>query len=668
MSQFTQAIDSLFARSGQVAQLPQFEYRAQQHQMAVEIADALEHGDHCIIEAPTGVGKTLAYLLPATLFATDRGGTAIITTNTKNLQEQLIHNDIPLVRELLDRPVDAVLLKGRKNYLCTTRLKNAILAADSLFGKKAASDLERIEGWSRKTSDGDLEHLGFTIDPLVRDAVCSTPGSCSSSVCGRSCFYQRAHQRSRRSPLVIMNHALFFTLLSLKDSGDDFVLKEDFVIFDEAHTLAAVAAAGIGQSLSRYQLVSILHRLYNARTRKGLLARQTGGYKTLCSRTVREVNSFFESLRDAGRALLPSAQLPRSFSTHQVPVRRPAVVRDSLHDRLGELQERLQDLEETCEDFLLQQELAPTRIVLQEAMVLTESFLEQSDPSLTYWIEFGDRQRSHIAMRSSPADVAEALRGELFREKKPVIMTSATLAVGTDLRYFEEQIGSPGCRSLILDSPFDFMHQLRIVVARDMPAPESPEYLQELPGWIVKCIERTGGRTLVLFTNASHMERVASSITSEIADLGLQMLVQGIDRQRHELLEEFRQDISSVLFGLESFWSGIDVPGEALEQVIITRLPFSVPNHPLVEARLERITSDGGNAFQDYILPEAILRLRQGVGRLIRSKTDHGIVSILDSRILQKSYGRVFFASLPRCPVELLSAAGTVEENYPEEW
>ncbi|MCK5572834.1 MAG: hypothetical protein KAJ12_08740, partial [Bacteroidetes bacterium] len=277
-----------------------------------------------------------------------------------------------------------------------------------------------------------------------------------------------------------MNHALFFTLLSLKDSGDDFVLKEDFVIFDEAHTLAAVAAAGIGQSLSRYQLVSILHRLYNARTRKGLLARQTGGYKTLCSRTVREVNSFFESLRDAGRALLPSAQLPRSFSTHQVPVRRPAVVRDSLHDRLGELQERLQDLEETCEDFLLQQELAPTRIVLQEAMVLTESFLEQSDPSLTYWIEFGDRQRSHIAMRSSPADVAEALRGELFREKKPVIMTSATLAVGTDLRYFEEQIGSPGCRSLILDSPFDFMYQLRIVVARDMPAPESPEYLQEL--------------------------------------------------------------------------------------------------------------------------------------------------------------------------------------------
>jgi ATP-dependent DNA helicase DinG len=212
------------------------------------------------------------------------------------------------------------------------------------------------------------------------------------------------------------------------------------------------------------------------------------------------------------------------------------------------------------------------------------------------------------------------------------------------------------------------MRQLTIVIAGDMPEPESRKYLEELPVWIQRCIRRTGGSALVLFTNASLMQKVALRIAPEMEGLGLQLLVQGVGRQRHELLEEFRRDVPSVLFGLDSFWSGVDVPGEALQQVIITRLPFSVPTHPLVQARLERISGEGGNAFLDYVLPEAILRLRQGIGRLIRSETDIGMVSILDSRILQKTYGRAFFSSLPRCPLEVWSSTGDTEEITPEEW
>jgi ATP-dependent DNA helicase DinG len=668
MSRFMQTVDSVFAESGPLSGLPRFEYRAQQHHMAVEIARALEQSDHCIIEAPTGIGKSLAYLVPAALFAMENGGTAIITTHTKNLQEQLIHRDIPIARTLLEGPCEAVLLKGRRNYLCTSRLMNAMASMDSLFGPDAVPELQRIQQWSHETGDGDLEHLGFFPDPLVWEAVCSVPGSCSSAACGRSCFYQRAHRRARQSALVVMNHALFFTLVSLKGGEEDFVFAHDFVIVDEAHTIQAVAAAGLGRSVSRHQLISTLRRLYNSRTRKGLLARHKGGYKTLCGRTEREVDRFFESLRQAARGLLLPTDFDRASGNHQVRLHTPHILRSTPHDQLRELIDRLHDLEERCGDFILQQELGTTRLALLEAVGLIDELLVQSDPARTYWIEFGNRQHSHIAMRSSPTDIADDLRGQLFREGKPVVMTSATLAVGTDLRYFEKQVGSPGSRSLILDSPFNYMRQLTIVIAGDMPEPESRKYLEELPVWIQRCIRRTGGSALVLFTNASLMQKVALRIAPEMEGLGLQLLVQGVGRQRHELLEEFRRDVPSVLFGLDSFWSGVDVPGEALQQVIITRLPFSVPTHPLVQARLERISGEGGNAFLDYVLPEAILRLRQGIGRLIRSETDIGMVSILDSRILQKTYGRAFFSSLPRCPLEVWSSTGDTEEITPEEW
>jgi ATP-dependent DNA helicase DinG len=278
-------------------------------------------------------------------------------------------------------------------------------------------------------------------------------------------------------------------------------------------------------------------------------------------------------------------------------------------------------------------------------------------------VELPERGNNNVILCSAPTDISTSVGPLLFRENTSVILTSATLAVGGTLDYIQRRLGATPADTLILDTPFNFRRQMRITIGADMPAPDAPDYERELPQWILSSIARSRGKALVLFTSAALMKRMANVLRQPIRDEGLQLLVQGIGPSRYELLQEFKRDVHSVLFGLDSFWMGIDVPGEALEHVIITRLPFAVPDHPLIEAKTEFITQQGGNAFFDFTLPEAVIKLRQGVGRLIRSTTDKGIVTVLDSRIVTKRYGQLFLRSLPPCPVEVVSSTGDVEER-----
>ena len=655
-----EAVSSLFSEV-LPATVPSFEERQQQRAMAAAVAHALETSEHLIIEAPTGVGKSLAYLLPTVLAARRSERQAIISTNTRTLQDQLLAKDLPLVRAALDIPFEATTLKGRRNYLCPTRLANALASQAALFDDQGERELAAIAAWAATTRDGDLDHLHQPLRSDVWEMVCSERGICSPSRCGTRCFYRRALERARRADLVIMNHALYFALTAADEGEDDPAAEGGFVIFDEAHTLESVASNG--KRVSRTGLLHQLHHLYHPRQRRGVLARTRPGGRTALTQALRDVNAFWESIRAHALAHRPAQ---RTGETLLVRLHQP--LRESLEPTFTGIQELLLRMRETTDDPSLQTELTLARRTLQETELTLREILGCADQGMTYWLEYQARPRSSIALCSAPVDVCQTMRERVFRDGTPVVLTSASLAVGGNLDYFAARIGGATARTLVLDTPFAYQRQMTVALPRGCPEPDDPRYGGELPRWILAAIRESGGRALVLFTNAATMQTVAEALAPALADLGIALLVQGPATLREALLDEFRRDVTSTLFGLDSFWFGVDVPGEALEHVIIVRLPFPVPGHPLIEARMEALQLKGGHPFLQYMLPEAVLKLRQGVGRLIRSSSDRGRVTILDSRILNKSYGRVFLESLPRCPVELWSPEGDAIEVDRGDW
>ena len=662
----TSTVQSIFSATGALSRREGFELRPQQGAMASAVAGALAEQRHLIVEAPTGVGKTLGYLIPALLYAVRGGRKAVISTHTKNLQEQLIQKDFPIARSVTGAGATVAILKGRRNYLCTTRLEHAVGLAPSLFDEEGLGQLKRIREWSRTTRDGDAEGLGFTPRADLWDAVCSEQGVCSSGVCGPHCFFQRAKLRAREAPVVILNHALFFSLMGIAGGVDYYLFPDDFVIFDEAHTLEGVAGAGIGLKVSHRQAILAIHKLYHPGTKKGLLARRKKKPASLCSKAEAEADEFFALVGKTARALAADPGHEGGFR-HDIRIRNPGLVPDALGDHLASLEGAARAAEEETDDMFRHQEIAAARTAIQAVRAGVTLFLEQIDRDLTYWVELPAGGGSNVTLCAAPSDIGHVLGPRLFREGSSVIMTSATLSVGGSLEYFQSRVGAVNTDGLILDSPFDHARQMTLCIAGDIAEPETEGYASELPRWIMRSIDRTQGKALVLFTSSSMMRSTASQLADEISRRGLTLMVQGIDGQRHQLLEEFKRDIHSVLFGLDSFWMGVDVPGEALEHVIITRLPFAFPNHPLIEARLEGIAARGGNSFMEYTLPEAILKFKQGAGRLIRTREDRGIVTILDARIVRKNYGRAFIASLPRCPVEILSWDGEAQYMEPSE-
>lgn len=642
----------IFAADGLLAKARNFEYRPQQQEMAVAVAQALDEERHLVVEAGTGVGKSLAYLIPATLFALEHNKKAIISTQTINLQEQLLHKDIPIVEKILPVEFDAALMKGRQNYLCPRRLERALQNAGELFNTGEQADLARLADWARTTMDGTLSDLPLEPDPKVWTQVCSEAHICTVKTCGQNprCFFQQARKRLLAADVVVINHTLLFMLLGSPEEQEEreegYLFPNDFIIFDEAHTIEQVASRQIGIGISQYGLRATVQRLYNARSKKGLftVTRDAGGV-TLAASLVDEADRFFAAIEE--RASFKKGREYRVREAH--------FVEDQITPRLAALQSRIVEVVRKTEDEFLKAELTELGRRVRDAREGISIFLQQSAPEYVYWIERTGKAAQNITLNAAPIDVAPVLRRMLFRGDRMSVMTSATLAVGRpDLAYFRRRIGADDAEPLQLGSPFDFQTQMQLFVVRKMPDPRDESYDAALAQWVARFVADTGGRAFVLFTSYRSMQNLAGAMATFFAKEKLNLLVQGRGAPRSQLLEQFKNTPRSVLFGTDSFWMGVDVPGDALSNVIITRLPFAVPDHPLIEAKLELIQARGGDAFTEYSLPEAILKLRQGVGRLIRTKSDHGIVVILDNRVLTKTYGRAFLKALPACPVKIL--------------
>jgi ATP-dependent DNA helicase DinG len=629
----------LFSPNGELAaRLTGFSYRAAQQEMARLVAEALDSGRHAAIEAGTGIGKTFAYLLPVLL----SGRKAIISTGTRTLQDQLFARDLPMLGAIVGRPAKVALLKGRSNYLCWHRLEAAL--HDGMRDAAALTELRSIGEWGRSSGSGDLseiEDLGE--DHALRGAITSSVDNCLGQACEffERCFVLEARRKAQDADIVIVNHHLLLADLALKEGGfGDLLPGTDAVIVDEAHQLPDVAQQFFGVAVGSRELESL--------TRDSFAEAQLAG-----------VAGDVVALDGLSRAILDVRRAAQAVALGRVPwIAVPRPLRDSLAEVRHAVETLLQDLERLAEAS------AGLRNCAERCATAATRLRFISAAAQEEGLRWLDVSPGAVTAHWTPLDVGAALAARIESQGGVWVFTSATLAVGEDFDHFLSRVGVDAPIAHVLPSPFDYARNARIYVPQALPDPSDESYLEQLMAAVWPLVIAAGGGAFLLFTSYRALQRAEAWIDGRNAPG--RVLVQGRG-SRSDLLNEFRSDGNAILLGTGSFWQGVDVRGPALRLVAIDKLPFAVPSDPLVQARVEAIRRAGGDPFHEFQLPQAVLALKQGVGRLIRDFDDRGLIVLGDPRLRSRAYGRLFLESLPPMPVlgeldEALAFAGTLAE------